>query len=70
VREETAGGDDGDECGPRLQWTACYAMFVYVCPRKSGSESCQKCVRYPPKLWSNTVIYGDTPMHIVVAESR
>jgi len=48
VREETAGGDDGDECGPRLQWTACYAMFVYVCPRKSGSESCQKCVRYPP----------------------
>jgi hypothetical protein len=31
---------------------------------------CQNCVRYPPKPRSNTVIYGDTPIHIVVAGSR
>ena len=31
---------------------------------------CQNCVRYPLKPRSNTVIYGDTPMHIVVAGSR
>ena len=29
---------------------------------------CQNCVRYPLKPRSNTVIYGDTPMHILVAE--
>jgi hypothetical protein len=29
---------------------------------------CQNCVTCPPKPRSNTVIYGDTPMHIVVAE--
>jgi len=31
---------------------------------------CQNCVRCPSKPWANTVIYGDTPRHIVVAGSR
>jgi hypothetical protein len=31
---------------------------------------CQNCVRYPLKPRSNTVIYGDTSMYIVVAGSR
>ncbi len=31
---------------------------------------CQNCVTYPPKPWANTVIYGETPTHIVVAGSR
>ena len=30
----------------------------------------KNCVTYPPKPWANTVIYGETPMHIVVAGSR
>ena len=34
------------------------------------STLCQNCVRFPLKPRSNTVIYGDTPMHIVVAGSR
>lgn len=31
---------------------------------------CQNCVTCPPKPRSNTVTYGDTPMHIVVVGSR
>jgi hypothetical protein len=31
---------------------------------------CQNCVRYPEKAGSETVIYRDTPIHIVVAGSR
>jgi hypothetical protein len=31
---------------------------------------CQNCVRYSLKPRSDTVIYGATPMHIVVAGSR
>jgi hypothetical protein len=50
--------------------TASHAMFVDVCRRKLQSGLCQNCVRYPRKPRSNTVIYGDTPMHIVVAGSR
>ena len=38
--------------------------------RKLESGSCQNCVRYPLKPPANTVIYGDTPMRIVVARSR
>jgi hypothetical protein len=34
-----------------------------------SSTPCQNCVRYPRKPRSNTVIYEDTPMHIVVAGS-
>jgi hypothetical protein len=37
---------------------------------KCRSVLCQNCVRCPLKLQSDTVIYGDTPMHIVVAGSR
>jgi hypothetical protein len=33
-------------------------------------ELCQNCVTCPPKPRTNTVIYGDTPMRIVVAGSR
>jgi hypothetical protein len=43
-------------------------MFVDACPPNLQSALCQNCVRYPPKPRSNTTIYGDTPMHIVVAE--
>ena len=49
--------------------TVC-AVFVDVCRRKLQSGLCQNCVRYRLKPRSNTVIYGDTPMHIVVAGSR
>ena len=31
---------------------------------------CQNCVTCPPKPRSNTVVYGDTSMHIDVAGSR
>ena len=31
---------------------------------------CQHCVRYSLKPRANTVIYGDTPMNIVVAGNR
>ena len=47
-----------------------HAMFVDMRPLKLQAGSCQNCVRYPPKSRSNTVIYGDTPMHIVVVGSR
>jgi hypothetical protein len=49
-------------------WTAPYSS---VCVgRKREFALCQNCVTYPPKPWGNTVIYGDTLMHIVVAGSR
>ena len=38
--------------------------------RKSNHVLCQNCVRYPLKPRSNAVVYGGTPMHIVVAGSR
>ena len=38
--------------------------------RKSNHVLCQNCVRYPLQPRPNTVIYGDTPIHIAVAESR
>jgi hypothetical protein len=42
-----------------------------VCvPRKLEFGLCQNCVRYPLQPRVNTVIYGDTPMDIVVAGSR
>jgi hypothetical protein len=31
---------------------------------------CQNCVPYPLEPRSNTVVYGDISMHIVVARSR
>jgi hypothetical protein len=34
---------------------------------KSNDILCQNCVRYPLKPRSNTMVYGSTPMHIVVA---
>ena len=37
---------------------------------KLPAALCQNCVTCPLKLRANTVIYGDTPMHIVVAGSR
>lgn len=51
--------------GPRLAYDR-----VRMRPRKCESGLCQNCVRYPLKPRANTVIYGDTPMHIVVAGSR
>ena len=50
-----------DACGSRVPvHTESYAAIrsVFV------SELCQ----IPPETPANTVIYGDTPMHIVVAE--
>jgi hypothetical protein len=45
-------------------------MFVHVRPRKCQSELCQNLCQIPPKPRANTVIYGDTPTHIDVEESR
>ena len=45
------------------------AMFVDVCRRKPAAVLCQNCVTCPPKPRSNTVVYGDTLMHIDVAGS-
>src|SRR5687768_2029069 len=45
----------------------CYVLLADVRQRKSTIVLCQNCVRCPSKPRSNTVIYGDTPMHIVVA---
>jgi hypothetical protein len=47
-----------------------HAMFVDVRPRKLEQGLCQSCVRYTLKPRSNSVIYGNIPMHIVVARSR
>jgi len=46
----------------------CYLVSVGIRRRKSRNGLCQNCVTYPPKPWGNTVIYGDTPTHIDVAE--
>ena len=40
-----------------------------VCQRKFAAVLCQNCVTYTPKPRTNTVIYGDTLMHIDVAGS-
>src|SRR5688572_10047674 len=46
-------------------------LFVGVCARKwQAALLCQNCVRWPLKSQTNTMISGDTPMHIVVAGSR
>ena len=37
---------------------------------KQQSLLCQNCVRYALKPRAHTVIYRDSPMHIVVAGSR
>ena len=44
--------------------------LAHVCPRKLEARLCQNCVRCPLKPQPNTVIYGHTPMHIVVAGGR
>src|SRR5688572_29289883 len=41
-----------------------------VVRRKFDLFLCQNCVTYPLKPRANTVIYGDTPIHIVVVGSR
>jgi hypothetical protein len=38
--------------------------------RNRSSKLCQNCVTCPLKPRSNTVVYGDTSMHITVAGSR
>jgi hypothetical protein len=49
-------------------WTAPYrSMCVGL---KWELALCQNCVTCPPKPRSNTVVYGDTSMHINVAGSR
>ena len=45
-------------------------VFVDMRPQKLRIGLCQNCVTYPLKPRAHTVIYGDTPAHIVVAESR
>jgi hypothetical protein len=45
-------------------------MFVDVRRQKREPELCQNCVTYPLKPGANTVSYGDTSVHIVVARSR
>lgn len=49
-------------------------LYLFVRLGVSGPNRspalCQNCVRYPLKPRTNAVIYGDTPMHIVVAGSR
>jgi hypothetical protein len=52
----------------RTRRSAYHAMFVDVCGRKLERGLCQNRVTRPPKPHSNSVIYGDAPRHIVVAE--
>ena len=56
----------------RRRYCLAYAVrCTSMCVAGSGIRFlCQNCVTYPPKPWGNTVIYGDTPKHIVVAGSR
>jgi hypothetical protein len=58
----------GDPVHMKRSWST--TSFGLVRPPESHSVLCQNCVRYPLKLRSNTVVYGATPMHIVVAGSR
>ena len=57
-------GPAGPPCGSRVP------VHTELVRRKFDRFLCQNCVRYPLKPRSNTVTYGDTPMHIVVAGSR
>ena len=48
--------------------TAYHAVFVDVA--EVGIRIVSELCHMPPKPRSNTVVYGSTPMHIVVAGSR
>ena len=45
-------------------------MHTDARPFKCDRILCQNCVKYPPKPWGNTVIYGDTLKQILVGGSR
>ena len=36
----------------------------------TANRNCVRTVSHPPKPWVNTMIYGETPIHIAVAGSR
>jgi hypothetical protein len=44
--------------------------YVLVTVEATDHRDCQNCVTCPPETRADTVIYRDTPMHIVVAGSR
>jgi hypothetical protein len=62
------GSDETDDPAACIAVKEYYEMFLDVRRRKLPAGLCQNCVRYPLKPRSNTVIYGDTLMHIVVAD--
>jgi hypothetical protein len=43
------------------------SLILFSPPDRCVRILCQNCVRYPRKPQSNSVIYGDTPIRIVVA---
>jgi hypothetical protein len=43
---------------------------IRASPRKREMILCQNCVTYSTSSLANTVMYGDTPMRILVAGSR
>jgi hypothetical protein len=49
--------------------TAPQTLPVHIGWQAANGERvpCQNCVTYPLKPWGNTVTYGDTTTHIVVA---
>ena len=60
----------GDRCTPQLIASSRVLAHIGSYGANRDQLLCQNCVTCPLKPQSNTVIYGDTPMHIVVAGSR
>jgi hypothetical protein len=69
ISEKCSGS--GDRCTSlidiRLRRVPMHIGWYFA---KRDHVLCQNCVRYPFKPRSNTVIYGASPTHIVVAGSR
>jgi hypothetical protein len=64
------GSGPGDRRTPQL--IASLGVLAHIGSHGANRDRllCQNCVRYPPKPWGNTVIYGDTLKEIVVAGCR
>ena len=66
----TERNGSGDRCTPQLIASPRVLAHIGSYGANRDRILCQNCVTCPPKPRANTVIYGDTPTHIVVAGSR